>query len=237
MYVPPSFAEADPAELRAFLGRYSFAALVTQGEGGLVASHLPLLFDPEIGPNGGLLGHMARANPQWKDVRGEAMAIFSGPHAYVSPSWYEAEGTVPTWNYAVVHAYGTFHRIEDEVELLGILRRSVGTYEGGRAEPWIFDESSPHVGPMLRAIVGFRVEITRLAGKFKLSQNHPEERRARVIRGLAGEENPGSRAVAAIMAARERAATLSTLLAADGARDQQPGQESAGRGEDHQDGV
>ena len=101
------------------------------------------------------------------------MAVFSGPHAYVSPSWYEEEGTVPTWNYVAVHAYGTFHVVEDRDGLLDILRRSVTAYEGPRPEPWAFDESAPHVETMLKAIVGFRIEITRLEGKWKLSPEPP----------------------------------------------------------------
>src|SRR4051794_11991074 len=108
--------------------RHSFAVLTSHGESGLFASHLPLLLDTDAdahaGPRGQLLGHMARANPQWRGVRGEVMVVFSGPHAYVSPSWYEEAGTVPTWNYVAVHAYGTFHVVDDRDGLLDILRRS-----------------------------------------------------------------------------------------------------------------
>jgi transcriptional regulator len=177
MYVPAAFAETDKAKLHEFVRRNSFAVLTSNGEGGLVASHLPLLLDAEAGPNGHLLGHMARANPQWRGVRGEVMAVFSGPHAYVSPSWYEEEGTVPTWNYVAVHAYGTFHLVEDRDGLLDILRRSAAAYESPLPEPWPFDESAGHVEKMLKAIVGFRIDITRLEGKWKLSQNHSEGRR------------------------------------------------------------
>ena len=199
MYVPAAFAETDTAKLHGFIRRYSFAVLASHGEGGLIASHLPLLLDAEAGAHGRLLGHMARANPQWSDVRGEVMAIFSGPHAYVSPSWYEEAGTVPTWNYVAVHAYGTFHVVEKRDSLLDILRRSVLTYESPRPEPWAFDESASHVEKMLGAIVGFRIEITRLDGKWKLSQNHPEGRRRKVIRSLGTQADEGSRAVAALM--------------------------------------
>ncbi|MGP0069275.1 MAG: FMN-binding negative transcriptional regulator [Isosphaeraceae bacterium] len=199
MYIPAAFAEPDTARLHEFIRRNGFAVLTSQGEGGLIASHLPFLLDAEAGPHGQLLGHMARANPQWRDVRGEAMAIFSGPHAYVSPSWYEAEGTVPTWNYVAVHAYGGFQIIEDRVGTLDILRRSVSTYESTRPEPWAFDESAPHVESMLKAIVGFRIEISRLEGKWKLSQNHPEERRMKVIRALEARPDEDSRAIARMM--------------------------------------
>ena len=177
----------------------SFAVLTSSGEGGLVASHLPLLIDPDAGPNGHLLGHMARANSQWRRVEGEVMAVFSGPHAYVSPSWYEEAGTVPTWNYVAVHAYGTLHVVEDRDGLLDILRRSVAAYEGPRPEPWTFDESEPHVEGLLRAIVGFRIEITRLEGKWKLSQNHPEKRRRKVIDALGQRADAGSQAISGLM--------------------------------------
>ncbi len=200
MYVPAAFAETDTAKLHEFMGRNSFAVLTSHGESGLVASHLPLLLDAGVGPHGLLLGHMARANPQWREVRGEVMAVFSGPHAYVSPSWYEEVGTVPTWNYVAVHAYGTFHVVEDRDGLLDILRRSVSTFESPRSEPWGFGESEPHVDKMLKAIVGFRIKITRLEGKWKLSQNQPEERRRRVGRALSGRSDEDSQAIAELMA-------------------------------------
>jgi transcriptional regulator len=199
MYVPAAFAETDPAKLHEFMRRNSFAVLTSNGEGGLVGSHLPLLLDPDAGPHGHLLGHMARANPQWRKVEGEVMAVFSGPHAYVSPSWYEEGGTVPTWNYVAVHAYGTFHVVEDREALLDILRRSVTAYESSRPAPWTFDESAPHVEKMLKAIVGFRIEITRLEGKWKLSQNHPEGRRRKVVRALAERPDQDSKVIADLM--------------------------------------
>jgi transcriptional regulator len=203
VYVPASFAETDPAALHGLMRRHSFAVLTSHGQSGLVASHLPLLLDADAeadaGPYGRLLGHMARANPQWRDVRGEVMAVFAGPHAYVSPSWYGERGTVPTWNYVAVHAYGTFRLVEGRDELLDILRRSVTAYESGRPAPWAFDDAEPHVEALLKAVVGFRIEITRLEGKWKLSQNHPEERRRRVSAALAAEDSADARAVAALM--------------------------------------
>ena len=199
MYVPAAFAEHDPARLHDFIRRHGFATLVTHGEGGLVASHLPLLLDADAGPQGVLLGHMARANPQWRSIHGESMAVFHGPHAYISPAWYESRGTVPTWNYVAVHAYGDVRLVEDGDGLLDILRRSVAAYEGPRPEPWPFDESEPHVEGLLRAIVGFRIEITRLEGKWKLSQNHPEERRRKVIRALEARADDHSQAIGEMM--------------------------------------
>ncbi len=199
MYVPAAFAEPNTTRLHEFMRRHSFAVLTTHGDLGLVASHLPLLFDADAGPQGHLLGHMARANPQWKGVEGEVLVIFSGPHSYVSPAWYEEGGTVPTWNYVAVHAYGTFHLVETRDGLLDILRRSVLTYEAPRAESWAFDESEPHIDGMLKAIIGFRIEITRLEGKWKLSQNHPEGRRRKVIQALDAEPGINSRIVADLM--------------------------------------
>jgi len=202
MYIPASHAETDPAKLHEFMSRNSFATLVTENETGMVASHLPLLFDADAGRMGMLMGHMARANPQWRDVRGEVMALFTGPHVYISPAWYEADGTVPTWNYVAVHAYGTFHVVEDREILLELLRRTVAYYESPRPDPWTFDETAPHVDQMIRGIVGFRIEINRLEGKWKLSQNHPEERRRRVIRALEAQPDDHSQAVAAMMTER-----------------------------------
>jgi transcriptional regulator len=202
VYIPAAFAESDTAKLHEFIRRNSFGVLTSQGEDGLIASHLPLLLDADSGPHGRLFGHMARANPQWWDVRGEVMAIFSGPHAYVSPSWYEEGGTVPTWNYVAVHAYGTIHVVEERDSLLDILRRSILTYESPRSEPWTFDDSASYVEKMLGAIVGFRIEITRLEGKWKLSQNHSEERRRKVIRAMEARPDEDSQEIARLMSER-----------------------------------
>jgi transcriptional regulator len=201
VYVPAAFAETDPAKLHEFIEQNSFAVLTSNGERGLVASHLPLLLDPEGGPSGRLLGHMARANPQWRRVDGEVMAVFSGPHAYVSPSWYAEGGTVPTWNYVAVHAYGTFDVVEEGDVVLDILRRSVLMHESPRPRPWAFDESAPHVEKLLKSIVGFRIEITRLEGKWKLSQNHPEVRRSRVADALEAQPDHDSQEIARLMGA------------------------------------
>jgi transcriptional regulator len=202
MYIPASFQVTDSAEIHAFMRKHSFAMLVTQGEGGMTATHLPLLLDADAGPHGTLLGHMARANPQWRDVAGEALAIFPGPHAYVSPAWYESPGTVPTWNYVAVHAYGAVQLVEDRDSLHDILTRTVSVYERRMPEPWSYDVADPDIDTMLKAIVGFRIEISRLEGKAKLNQNHPEERRRKVIRALEAQADEDSQAIARLMAAR-----------------------------------
>src|SRR5438477_12570684 len=136
MYVPPHFAESDPATLHDFIEGHSFGLLVSQVGGVPFASHLPFLIDRTTGPHGTLLGHMARANPHWRELAGQtALAVFSGAHAYVSPTWYEAANVVPTWNYVAVHATGRAELVEDRDDLLAILRRSVAVYEAGMPRP------------------------------------------------------------------------------------------------------
>ena len=184
MYVPPAFRESDSARLHAFIQQHGFALVTTHGPHGLVASHLPLLLDPSRGPLGTLVGHFARANAQSRDFGCEALVAFSGPHAYISPTWYETPNTVPTWNYVAVHAYGALKPVADRSALAGILEATVRKYEGSRPKPWTFDPGTEFHQQLLDAIVGFEIEITRLEGKWKLNQNHPPERRQRVIDAL-----------------------------------------------------
>jgi transcriptional regulator len=128
---------------------------------------------------------LARANPQWRHADGQrVLAVFSGPHAYVSPSWYEADEVVPTWNYVAVHAVGVLRAIHDRDDLLRIAQDSVAFFENGRPQPWTFDASTGYADRMLKGIVGFRIEIQTLEGKWKLSQNHPPERRTKVRKAL-----------------------------------------------------
>jgi transcriptional regulator len=200
MYVPRHFAHTSLPDLHAFMGRYSFATLVTAGSAGqLTASHIPLLLDPAVGPNGCLFGHVARANDQWRYIGGEALAIFTGPHAYVSPRWYEADEVVPTWNYVAVHAYGPLEAIEDPAELKALLLRMIEVYEAGAESPWTLERSGAAVDKLLGAIAGFRIPIVRLEGKWKLSQNHPPGRQAKVIAALEAQGDANSLAVAALM--------------------------------------
>ena len=200
MYVPSHFAVTELGTLHAFMERYSFGVLVSTTDGQPFASHLPLLLDRSAGPNGTIIGHMARANPQWRDLAGQqALAVFHGPHAYVSPTWYEAENVVPTWNYMAVHATGRAEVIEDRDTLLDIVARSVAVYEARMPRPWELDRDSPVVDRLLAQIVGFRIPIDRLEGKWKLSQNHPAVRREKVITALERQGDPESRAVAELM--------------------------------------
>ncbi|HEY7152939.1 MAG TPA: FMN-binding negative transcriptional regulator [Gemmataceae bacterium] len=202
MYVPAAFAEADPTKLHDFIEQNSFGLLVSRVEGLPFATHLPFLLDRTSGPHGTLLCHVARANPQWRDADGQtALAIFSGPHAYISPTWYEAEQVVPTWNYSAVHAYGRIQVVEGEGELLDIVREMVRVYEQAMPRPWSFDSSSTFVERMLAQIVGFRIEVEKIEGKWKLNQNHPVERRKKVVQALRERDDENAQAIAALMQA------------------------------------
>jgi transcriptional regulator len=205
MYILPAFAEAELTRLHDFIEQHSFGLLVSQVDGLPFASHLPFLLERTAGPHGALVGHMARANPQWREAGGQtALAIFSGPHAYISPTWYEAEQVVPTWNFAAVHVYGRPQIIEDENALLDIVQGSIKVYEQSMPRPWSFDGSSTFAKRMLAQIVGFRIEIEKIEGKFKLNQNHPVERREKVVSALRGQAGENALAVAAMMEAMLR---------------------------------
>ncbi|HKB39934.1 MAG TPA: FMN-binding negative transcriptional regulator [Gemmataceae bacterium] len=203
MYLPAAFAEADLTTLHDFIEQNGFGLLVSQVGGLPFATHVPFLLERTAGPHGTLVCHIARANPQWRDAGGQtALAIFSGPHAYVSPTWYEAEQVVPTWNYAAVHAYGRVQVIEDESALREIVREMVRVYERAMPRPWAFDGSTTFAKRMLGQIVGFRIEIEKIGGKFKLNQNHPVERRRKVVGALQQRGGENALAVAAMMRAR-----------------------------------
>jgi len=201
MYIPPAFAVTDPEKLHAFIEAHSFGLLVSTHGAEPFATHLPFLLDRAAGPNGTLVGHLARANPHWRALDGrEALAVFSGPHAYISPTWYEAAEVVPTWNYVAVHAYGTARLVEDPDDLARILTEMVGAYERSLPRPWSIEPGSDYFQKMARAVVGFRVEVRRLEGKWKLNQNHPPERRERVIRVLQEAAGHDAQEVARLMA-------------------------------------
>ncbi|HVG63712.1 MAG TPA: FMN-binding negative transcriptional regulator [Hyalangium sp.] len=206
MYLPRLFQEQDPQRLFAFMRRHSFATLVTVEDGVPFASHLPFLAEPgPEGTQGRLLAHMARANPQWRSFSQErdVLVIFQGPHTYVSPSWYVTEPNVPTWNYAVVHAYGRPRLIEDPEECLRILRQSVSTYEAGFEKPWTLEQVGDYARKLLPGIAAFELRLSRIEGKFKLNQNRaPEDRRA-VMERLERSEDLEQRAVGALMRERD----------------------------------
>jgi transcriptional regulator len=185
MYIPKSFNIDDRQKLHAFIQRYSFATLVTGGDEPF-ATHLPFLLDPDRGPHGTLVGHFARANPHWKmdHLRLGSVAIFHGPHAYISPSWYRS-GTpaVPTWNYAAVHATGKLNLIEDESAAITILRRMVQTYDSS-PDALNIGMHPEITAKLLPAIIAFEIPIDRLEGKFKLGQNRQPADQIGAIEGL-----------------------------------------------------
>lgn len=203
MYTPASFVENDLSILHSCIEENSFATLVTTGLSGPVVSHLPLLLDRAAGPNGTVIGHKAKANSQWKDLSGkDALAIFHGPHAYISPTWLQERNVVPTWNYVAVHVTGKVQLVEESSALLDIVRRYVEFYESPMPEPWLVDSpESDFTESLLKAIVGFTIEITSIEGKWKLSQNHSEERRQRVIQGLRTRSDENSAQIADLMRA------------------------------------
>lgn len=201
MYIPAWFREEDTNILYDLIRQYSFATLITTPEGRPFVSHLPFLLDAERGPQGTLRGHIARANPQWQHFADgqESLVIFQGPHAYISPSWYADRSSVPTWDYAVVHAYGA-PRLLDEAETRALLHSLVKTFEAPMDPPWRIDslpEESIH--KMLRGLVGFEIEIARLEGKLKLSQNRPETDQKHVVEVLEASGDPNDANVAAWM--------------------------------------
>ena len=203
MYIPPAFRIEDKAKLAAFLRQHSFATLITQDGAAPFASHLPMLFRPDLGPHGTLLAHMARANPQWQhfaDGR-EALAIFHGPHSYISPSWYATAPAVPTWNYAVVHAYGIPVIFDDHDRVVSLLRETVSLYESSFAQPWPGELPDEYREKMIRGIVAFEIPLTRVEGKFKLGQNRSPADLQGVFRALSHSENADDRALAQLMLA------------------------------------
>jgi transcriptional regulator len=176
IYVPPHFRVEDRDRLVDFMRAHAFATLACSGDDGLHVSHVPLLVDVD-GEAIRLRGHVARGNAQWHALENarDVTAIFHGPHAYVSPTWYVTHPSVPTWNYAVVHAHGKA-RLTDEAELHAIVMELAAKYEAGNAPPWKMSElPAAYASSMLSMITGFEIEVATLEGKFKLSQNRPAE--------------------------------------------------------------
>jgi transcriptional regulator len=202
MYIPASFAVTDHSALHDFIESHSFATLVSHDGTAPFASHIPLLLDRDAGPHGRLIGHVARANPQWQHAGGQrVLAMFTGPHAYISPTWYAAQNVVPTWNYVAVHVYGALRPIDDHSHLLDIVRRTVAVYERNMPRPWSVDSAdATFIDKLLAAIVGFEIDIDRLEGKWKLSQNHDADRRARVVQALRAQGDTDGQQIAALMA-------------------------------------
>lgn len=195
MYLPQHFTETEPRVLLNLMRHFSFATMISVHEGRPFASHLPFAVDPE----GNLLtSHIARANPQWNSFaqNEEVLVIFQGDHSYISPTWYEKHPSVPTWNYMTVHAYGRVQIVEEPAVVKSLLHNLVVQYE----QQWKMDElPEDYLYGMMKGIVAFQVEITRLEGKFKLSQNRSRTDQEQVIAALKQSRYPNDQAVAVQM--------------------------------------
>lgn len=202
MYVPPAFRETELAALHETMRAARVANLVTMTPDGLFATPLPLLLAAEEGDHGTLYGHVARANPQWHlKVTGEALAIFMGPEAYISPSWYpskqEHHKVVPTWNYITVQAHGPVEFFDDPQRLLDVVTRLTTRHEAPRAKPWaVSDAPEEFIRAQLKGIVGLRLPITKLTGKRKMSQNRSAADRNGVAAALRDSPDAADRAAA-----------------------------------------
>jgi transcriptional regulator len=200
LYTPAAFTAHDRTAVSRLMHDHPFATLVTPGTPEPFVSHLPLLLVCDCEPHGTLLGHFAGGNPHAQAAAVETIAVFHGPHAYVSPSWYaEPAKAVPTWNYAAMHAHGVLGIVEDPVEARAILDALVQRFEGPRQAPWTFAMPARQRDALVAAIVPFRMRIRRLEAKFKLSQNRSAGDRDRVIEALDREDHPDARATAAWM--------------------------------------
>ena len=207
MYVPRAFAENHTATLHEQMQATPLPVLITHGSQGLIASHVPLLLNPDEGAHGTLYGHLARANPQWQALAegAEALVIFAGEQAYISPSFYPSKAvdgkSVPTWNYLAVHAYGQAEVFDDPERLLALVSRLSSKHEANRPDPWaVSDAPRDYIDSMLKAIVGFSMPLSRLIGKRKLSQNRSAADQIGVRDGLLANNNSHDHALAQLIA-------------------------------------
>ena len=205
MYTPPAFRDDDIASVHAAMRAARLAHLVTSTANGLFATPLPLFLDENEGEHGVLYGHLAKANPQWRsEPLGEGLALFMGPEAYVSPSWYatkrESGKVVPTWNYVAVEARGPVEFFDDAARLLAVVTRLTNLHEGQRSAPWaVEDAPADFIASQLRGIVGIRMIVTELTGKRKMSQNRNEVDRRGVRDGLSTSERAEDRLVSTLI--------------------------------------
>jgi len=209
MYIPRQFDEPRVDVIHALIRAQPLATLVTLAAGGLNANHVPLHLAESPAPYGTLQGHVARANPILSDLNRniESLAVFHGPNAYITPSWYatkqETGKVVPTWNYAVVHAYGFLRIVDDAAWLRAQLEDLTAHNEAPFAEPWkVSDAPDQYIEKMMAGIVGIEMVITKLSGKWKVSQNQPAQNQAGVVAGLRASSLPAAPAMAALIEAR-----------------------------------
>ena len=194
MYLPRHFEETDVRVLHQFIRAHPFGALVTATTGGLDANHIPFVLESEPAPYGTLHGHIARANPLWRECTAAtpALVLFQGENAFVSPSWYpskqETGKVVPTWNYVVVHAHGPLRFIDDAAWVRAHVETLTNQHEHERAAPWRVTDAPPDfIERLVQGLVGLEIPIARLAGKWKVSQNRSERDREGVVDGLTAE--------------------------------------------------
>jgi transcriptional regulator len=206
MYIPKLHEETDLAVLHALMRSHPLGVWATQGEGELIVNHVPFMLDPARGPYGTLLCHVARANPVWQSFSKtvQSVIVFPGSDAYISPSWYPSKSlhgkVVPTWNYAVVHAQGIPLVVEDHDQLLHHLTQLTATHEAQRESPWqVSDAPADFITQMMKQIVGIEIPITRLCGKWKVSQNRSPTDRLGVVAGLRARNDPQSRDMAGLV--------------------------------------
>jgi transcriptional regulator len=200
MYLPEHFRESDAGRALALVEAHPFGQLITAPDGVPFVSHLPFLLLHDCArPR--LLGHLARANPQWRHFAPgcEVLTVFQGPHAYVSPGWYTSPGGVPTWNYAVVHLRGVPRVVEDVAELEALLNALTRIHEADLPEPWRADLTPERKARLFEMVVGFEIEVSDIQAKFKLSQNRPEDDRRQVAAALARSGSDAAAAVARLM--------------------------------------
>ena len=208
MYQPPHFREDRLEVQHELIRNHPLGLIITSGPGGLQANHVPCLVYPEASARGTLRAHVARPNPQVKELAavGECLVVFQGPQRYITPSWYvtkkENGKVVPTWNYVTVHAWGKPRVIEDAAWLRRQIEDLTALNEGRFSEPWkVSDAPEPYVASQIKGIIGIEIEIARIEGKWKVSQNRPTQDRAGVVEGLRGADE-AARTMAALVAER-----------------------------------
>ena len=198
MYIPRAFEVNDKNILVQFIRNNSFGILFSQTNDVPFATHLPFLLDDHAGYHGTLMGHMAKANPHWKEINNQqVLAVFHGPHAFISSLWYGEEKVVPTWNYAAVHVYGKFVRIDEEKQVRQIIRDTLAVFEPG--SPVLSRLDDEFFDGLLKSIVGFKIEIEKIEGKWKLNQSHSVDRQQKLIDALKSSGDHNSLEIAQLM--------------------------------------
>ena len=202
MYIPKYFRIDDKDIIYDFIERYSFATLFSQHNGEPYATHLPLILNKDEGV---LYGHFARPNGQWKDAENQqVLVVFQGPHCYISPSWYETTNAVPTWNYVAIHLYGKMEILEDDKVVFDSLNDLVNKYESPDSSYNLNEVEPSFIEGLSKGIVAFKIKITKMEAKAKLSQNHPVERQELVIEQLERTSNQDNRQIASLMRKNSR---------------------------------